>query len=207
MGAPSSSYTVPAGQPHCRKGHQTSGVGPPTLLTLRLELRSFRVDDLDALAAIYADPEVMRYILGGVSEGPRTRELTAASMDAYTAEWTDHGYGVWAVVDRSNSQLLGVCGFVDRAEIGYIFGRASWGRGIATEAARACLWYGFERLDYEEIGAGAKLENAASLRVLEKLGMRRAANDYFDLNDGAYYRLRRDDYTLPSDVSLAHPDS
>jgi ribosomal-protein-alanine N-acetyltransferase len=81
----------------------------------------------------------MRYIRGGVCEGPRTREQTAASMDVYAEKWAQHGYGVWAVVDRSNSQLLGVCGFVDRAEIGYIFGRASWGRGIATEAARAGL--------------------------------------------------------------------
>src|SRR5262249_8742036 len=101
-------------------------------------------DDLDTLAAIYADPEVMRYIRGGVAEGPRTREQTAASMAAYANEWEQHGYGVWAVVDRSNRQLLGVCGFVDRAEIGYIFGRASWSQGSATEAARACLWHGFE---------------------------------------------------------------
>jgi ribosomal-protein-alanine N-acetyltransferase len=176
---------------------------PPTLLTPRLELRAFRPDDLDALAAIYADPEVMRYIRGGVSEGPRSREQTATSMDAYAEEWAQHGYGVWAVVNRADGLLLGVCGFVDRAEIGYIFGRASWGRGIATEAARACLWYGFERLGYEEIGAGAKRENVASLRVIEKLGMRHVANDYFDLNGGAYYHLSRDDYILPSDTSLA----
>jgi RimJ/RimL family protein N-acetyltransferase len=180
-----------------------SGAVPPMLLTPRLELRAFRPDDLDSLAAIYADPEVMRYIRGGVAEGPRTREQTAASMDAYAEEWTQRGYGVWAVVNRADGQLLGVCGFVDRAEIGYIFGRASWGHGIATEAARACLWYGFEHLGYEEIGAGAKSENVASLRVLEKLGMRRIPNDYFDLNGGAYYRLSRADYTPSGDVSLA----
>jgi ribosomal-protein-alanine N-acetyltransferase len=170
-----------------------------------MELRAFRPDDLDALAVIYADPEVMRYIRGGVAAGPRTREQTAASMDAYAAEWDQHDYGVWAVVSRADGQLLGVCGFVDRAEIGYIYGRASWGKGIATEAARACLWYGFERLGYEEIGAGAKRENVASLRVLEKLGMRHAADDYSDLNGGAYYHLMRDNYTSPEDVSLAQP--
>jgi ribosomal-protein-alanine N-acetyltransferase len=169
-------------------------------------MRAFRPDDLDALAAIYADPEVTRYIRGGVTEGPRTREQTAASMEAYANEWAQHGYGVWAVIDRANSQLLGVCGFVDRAEIGYIFGRATWGQGIATEAARACLWYGFERLGCEEIGAGAKRENVASLRVLKKLGMRRAANDYFDLNGGAYYHLVRDDYTPSEDISITQAD-
>jgi ribosomal-protein-alanine N-acetyltransferase len=178
----------------------------PTLLTPRLELRAFRPDDLDALAAIYADPEVMRYIRGGVAEGPRTREQTAASMDAYTAEWEQHGYGVWAVINSADGQLLGVCGFVARAEIGYILGRAAWGKGIATEAAHACLWYGFEHLGYEEIGAGAKRENVASLRVIEKLGMRRVPNDYFDRNGGAYYELMRSDYAAPDDVSLAPPD-
>jgi ribosomal-protein-alanine N-acetyltransferase len=178
---------------------------PPTLLTPRLELRAFRPSDLDALAAIYADPEVMRYIRSGVAEGPRTREQTAASMNAYAAKWDQHGYGVWAVVSRADGQLLGVCGFVDRAEIGYIFGRAAWGQGIATEAARAGLWYGFERLCCEEIGAGAKRENVASPRVLEKLGMCRAANDYIDLNDGAYYHLMHSDYTPPGDVSLTQP--
>src|SRR5215831_13750260 len=142
-----------------------SDTDPPSLLTPRLELRAFRPDDLDALVAIYADPEVMRYIRGGVTEGPRTREQTAASMEAYANEWEQHGYSVWAVIDRADGQLLGVRGFVDRAELGYIFGRASWGQGIATEAARAGLWYGFERLGYEEIGAGAKRENVASLRV------------------------------------------
>jgi ribosomal-protein-alanine N-acetyltransferase len=178
----------------------------PTLLTLRLELRAFRPDDLNALAAIYADPEVMRYIRGGVAEGPRSREQAAASMESYAAGWVEHGYGVWAVVDRSNEQSHGVCGFVDRTEIGYIFGRASWGRGIATEAACACLWYGFEYLGYEHIGAGAKRENVASLRILEKLGMTRSANDYFDRNGGSYCRLMRSDYTPPDNVSLAPPD-
>jgi ribosomal-protein-alanine N-acetyltransferase len=183
-----------------------SATVPPTLLTPRLELRAFRPNDLDTLAAIYADPAVMRYIRGGVSEGPRTREQTAASMEAYANDWDQQGYGIWAVVDRSYNHLLGVCGFVDRAEIGSILGRAFWGQGIATEAARACLWYGFERLGLAEIGAGAKRENIASLRVLEKLGMCRGANDYFDLNGGAYYHLTRSDYTPPSDVSVAQMD-
>jgi RimJ/RimL family protein N-acetyltransferase len=99
----------------------------------------------------------------------------------------------------------GVGGFVDRAEIGYIFGRASWGRELRPRR-RAGLWYGFERLDYEEIGAGAKRENVASLRVLEKLDMRRAPNDCFDLNGDAYYHLLRGDYIATEDVSLAQPD-
>jgi RimJ/RimL family protein N-acetyltransferase len=68
-----------------------SGAIPPTLLIPRLELRAFHSGDLDALAAIYADPAVMRYIRGGVAEGPRSREQTAASLESYAAAWAEHG--------------------------------------------------------------------------------------------------------------------
>ncbi|HEU0028028.1 MAG TPA: GNAT family N-acetyltransferase [Ktedonobacterales bacterium] len=161
----------------------------PTLVTLRLTLRAFQRDDLDALAAIYADPEVTRFLRSGV----RTGEQTAAVLDEYIAEWRDVGYGVWAVEARDSHTLLGMCGFVGKAELGYVFGRVAWGRGIATEAARACLQYGFERLGWDVIGAGALRANSASLRVLEKLGMRPAPNDYFDANGGAWFVLRRED--------------
>lgn len=162
----------------------------PTLVTARLRLRGFHRDDLATLAAIYADPDVMRYI----RDGARTTAQTAANIDTYDAEWALHGYGVWAIVDRESEMLLGMCGFVERAEIGYIFGRASWGRGIATEAADTCLWYGFTHLGFDEIGAGALEDNAGSRRVLEKLGMRPEANDYFESHGGVYYHLPRADY-------------
>ena len=160
----------------------------PTLVTPRLTLRGFRADDLDALAPIYADVAVTRYLRSGV----RDRAQTAAALDAYIAEWRDHGYGIWAVVAQGDHALLGMCGFVGKAELGYIFARAAWGRGIATEAARACLQYGFERLGWGAIGAGALRENTASLRILEKLGMRREPNEYFDANGGAWFQLTRD---------------
>ncbi len=162
----------------------------PIILTPRLTLRGFQKDDLDALTSIYADAEVTQYLRSGV----RTRAQTAAVLDAYIAEWRDLGYGAWAVEARGDHALLGMCGFVGKAELGYVFARAAWGRGIATEAARACLQYGFERLGWNAIGAGALRENAASLRVLEKLGMRPAPNDYFDSNGGAWFQLTRDTF-------------
>lgn len=162
----------------------------PVLLTARLRLRGFTPDDLAALATIYTDPEVMRYI----RDGARTEAQTAAAIDAYIAEWTQRKYGVWAVVDRQNNLLLGMCGFVERAELGYIVGRASWGRGFATEAADASLWYGFAHLGFDMIGAGALRENAGSQHVLEKLGMRQTANEFFDSHGGIYYHLESRDY-------------
>lgn len=159
----------------------------PILTTERLTLRPFASDDLDALAAIYADPGVMRFIGSGV----RTRERTAADIAAYGAEWREHGRGVWAVTETATGQLLGMCGFVERAELGYIFGRFAWGRGIATEAARTCLHFGFARLGYDVIGAGALKENHASLRILEKLGMHPAPNAHYDDHGGAYCTITR----------------
>jgi ribosomal-protein-alanine N-acetyltransferase len=163
---------------------------PPELATPRLLLRAFATDDLDALSAIYADPDVMATIRGGV----RSRAATEAALAAYADEWEAHDYGVWAVIERESGALLGMCGFVAHAELGYIFARAAWGQGIATEAAAACLTYGFTLPDFDEIFAGALAENAGSRRVLEKLGMRRWPNDYFDRNGGVYYRIERRDW-------------
>ena len=163
----------------------------PNLTTERLTLRPFTPDDLDALAAIFADPDVTRYISSGV----RTREQTAAAITAYSEAWRTQGHGVWAVTETATGRLLGLCGFVDRAELGYIFGRFAWGRGIATEAARACLRFGFERLSYETIGAGALKDNAGSLRILEKLGMHPTPNAHFDDHGGAYFEIARVEWT------------
>jgi RimJ/RimL family protein N-acetyltransferase len=163
---------------------------PPLIETARLELRPFASTDLDALAGIYADLAVMATIRGGA----HSREQTSANIQAYTEEWEQHGYGVWAVTEKPNSMLLGMCGFVARAELGYILARAAWGRGIATEAAGACLRYGFETLGYEEISAGALRGNTGSLRVIEKLGLRQTPNEFFDAHGGVYFTLVRAAY-------------
>jgi ribosomal-protein-alanine N-acetyltransferase len=163
----------------------------PTLVTERLMLRGFQPTDLDTLAAIFADAEVTRYLRSGL----RTREQTSAALDAYIAQWREHDYGVWAVVARDTRTLLGLCGFPERAELGHVLARAGWGRGIATEAARACLRDGFQRLGWDVVGAGALRANLGSIRVLEKLGMRRAPNAYFDDNGGVWFELTHESWS------------
>lgn len=162
----------------------------PVITTDRLTLRPFAPSDLDSLAAIYADAEVMRYIKGGA----RSREQTAASIAAYADEWSAQGYGVWAVTATATGLLLGMCGFVDRAELGYILGRGAWGHGVASESARACLRFGFEHLGYDVIGAGALKTNAASLRILAKLSMRPTPNAHYDDHGGAYCAIARTEW-------------
>lgn len=162
-------------------------VSAPVLLTPRLCLRTFRDSDLDALAAMYGDATVTRYLPFGL----RDREQSAAALAVYRKMWREHGYGFWVVETRDDQIMVGLCGFVAPGELGYAFAPAAWGRGMATEAGHACLRYGFERLGWETIGAGAQRENAASLRVMEKLGMRRAPNNQYDENGGVWFEVSR----------------
>lgn len=160
---------------------------PPELVTPRLTLRAFAPSDLDALASLFADPEVMRMNGSGV----RSRIETEASLATNAEQWRTRGAGDWAVTRRATGELVGLCGFVEPAVLGYIYSRATWGQGIATEAAAACVACGFERLGFDEISASAAATNAASRRVLEKIGMRRRPNAYFDDNGGVYYAITR----------------
>ncbi|HEY6760869.1 MAG TPA: GNAT family N-acetyltransferase [Baekduia sp.] len=149
--------------------------------TERLRLRRWRPEDRAGLAAINGDAEVMRWIGSGRVLG---RGLSDELVDRFEAEWRDRGYGLWAVEWKDGGGgLLGFCGLTSpsfmvdadaapAAEIGWRLARAAWGRGVATEAARAAVAYGFgERCGLREIVAVVAPENARSLRVVEKLGM------------------------------------
>ena len=100
---------------------------------------------------------------------------------------------------RGNEDLLGFCGFVrlegmEEMELGYELTQKVWGRGLATEASRACLRYAFEKAGLERVIAGADTLNGASLRVIEKLGMRPVGNINPNAPDELYYVLYREDF-------------
>lgn len=106
---------------------------------------------------------------------PIPREGTAERLASQVERWRTRGSGVWAVLERISNELAGHAGFVtpeapDRVELIYALGRDWWGRGFATEAATACLRYGFEVLDFTEIEALAFPENEPSIHVMHKLG-------------------------------------
>jgi RimJ/RimL family protein N-acetyltransferase len=155
----------------------------PSLETERLLLRPWRpAEDLDALAAVNADPEVMRFV---TPNRRLTRVETAAQLERFVAHWDEHGFGLWAVVPRlePHAACIGFAGLaipsflpeiLPAVEVGWRLARASWGRGYATEAARASLAFGFERLGLRAIVAVVDAGNDRSLRVAEKLGMRPA---------------------------------
>jgi RimJ/RimL family protein N-acetyltransferase len=142
------------------------------ILTERVRLRPLRENDLDArYLAVFSDPEV------SWSGRARSVDESRASLDAKLAHVREHGFGMMAAIDRETGELLGYAGlqhFEDgpEVEIGYYFGRSPWGRGLATEIARALVEHGFSDLGLERIVAVVRPENQASQRVLAKAGLR-----------------------------------
>ena len=153
----------------------------PSVETERLLLRPWRpAEDLDALAAINADPAVMRWV---APNRPLRREETADFLDRVIRHWDEHGFGLWALVPRleAGAGCIGFAGLaipsflpavLPTVEVGWRLGSAWWGRGLATEAARASVEFGFERLGLRSIVSIVDARNERSLRVAEKLGMR-----------------------------------
>lgn len=143
--------------------------------TERLILRHLADDDLDALARIQGDPEVMRWF----PSGPRSREETRRDLARCIATQAEHGFSLWAAVDRTSGRLVGRCGLLpqklqgaDEVEIAYLLDRASWGLGLATEAARAIRDLGFDRFGLDRLVSVIDRGNLASRRVAEKNGLR-----------------------------------
>ncbi|GGX63846.1 GNAT family N-acetyltransferase [Streptomyces hiroshimensis] len=151
---------------------------PLTLLTPRLTLRRWRADDLEPLAAINADPEVMRWIGDG---SVQDREGTSAAMAAWEREWDERGVGLFAVEVRQSRRLAGFAGLSVPAElpelrpaveIGWRLGRPFWDHGLATEAARAVLDFALRDRGLARVVGVHRTGHDAPAAVMRKLGMR-----------------------------------
>lgn len=169
----------------------------PEIETARLLLRMFSRDDLDDLSRIYADADVMRYLLGH----PLTRDETTGWLNYFLAGWEDYGFGWWAAVLKESGELIGHCGLqfihvTPEIEVTYGLAKAYWRMGLASEAARACLRYGFAQLKVDRIYALAEPGNIGSHRVMERVGMRYDKTEYYkdDLYEGdlIYYVMSRE---------------
>jgi RimJ/RimL family protein N-acetyltransferase len=144
----------------------------PTLTTERLILRAFRDDDLDAYAEICADPEVMRYLGDGKT---LSRAEAWRQMAFIVGHWQLRGFGLWALEETESGRFIGRAGLLQPEgwpgfEVGWTLGRASWGKGYATEAAREALRYAFEVLDRDHVISLIRPDNHPSIRVAERLG-------------------------------------
>jgi ribosomal-protein-alanine N-acetyltransferase len=144
------------------------------LTTARLRLRPFTAADRDAIHAVYADPEVMRYVGNGAH---RTLEETDTALRIYGDVLARVGYSFLAVTELDGGALVGDGGLYPLSgqgpdvELGYTLARGAWGRGYATELGRALVDYAFEVLHVPRVVAQVEPANVASRHVLEKLGM------------------------------------
>lgn len=135
-------------------------------------MRRLTPDDLDSYAAMYADPDVMRYLEDG---RPLDRAAAWRSMALHLGHWELRGYGQWALVERTSGRFVGRAGLWQPEgwpglEVGWILARPYWGRGFATEAAQAALTYAFEAIGAESVCSLIIPQNAPSIRVAERLG-------------------------------------
>ena len=145
------------------------------LETPRLILRDWQHSDHEAYLAMNADPEVMEFF-----PSLMTREQTLAQISRITLAIAENGHGFFAVERKDNHQFIGFAGlnyvtfesnFTPCTEIGWRLSRENWGKGFATEAAKACLEFGFDKLNLDAIYAFTALKNARSENVMKKLGM------------------------------------
>jgi len=145
------------------------------LKTPRLWLRAWRDEDLDAHAALNADPRVMEFF-----PATRTRAESDASAALIAKHFAERGFGFWVLEVPGVLPFAGLVGlnvmtidahFTPALEVGWRLARDAWGQGYATEAARACLDYAFDERGYDEVVAVTAVQNARSRRVMEKLGM------------------------------------
>jgi len=154
------------------------------LQTDRLRLRAWRDTDRDAFARLNADARVMHYFPALL-----TREESDALADRIQALIDEQGWGLWAVEVVGVAPFIGFVGlarprfdahFTPCTEVGWRLAAEFWGRGYATEAARAALRFGFQELLLDEIVSFTATDNWPSRRVMERLGMTRDAADDFD---------------------------
>jgi ribosomal-protein-alanine N-acetyltransferase len=162
------------------------------LQTGRLLLRDLEPDDLDALTALFADEEVMRWIGAG---GVLGRDVAAGMIERQQRHYLERGWGQWATVERASGRMIGVCGLIlwpaiggrEELEVAYLLARDAWGKGFATEAALAIRDYGVAiRPDLVSL---IYPDNAASINVARKVGMRWDKEVELEGNMLGLYRL------------------
>ena len=152
-----------------------SGLKVKTIIeTERLLLREITHEDQADLFKLHSDPEVQRYTGEPVVESIEEIKL---AIEGRIEDYKKYGYGRWATRLKSGNQFVGWAGLAylpefDEVDLGYRFLPEFWGLGIATEASRAILDYGFNSLKLKRIVAIALEENIASIRVMEKVGMK-----------------------------------
>lgn len=164
------------------------------LTTPRLRLEPMADAHFDALFAINSLPEVMRYITGK----PDSADDTRAGIERVKARWAALGFSWWSMFELASGQLVGACGVMylgnDPAnphELGWRLHPAQWGRGYASEAAARIAQFAFEDLQAPLVSAICHPDNAASIRVMQRLGMHYRGQERWYEQTVAVYQMTR----------------
>ena len=163
---------------------------PSRVETERLVLRTWHDADRAPFAALNADPDVARYV-----GGPASAERSNAMVDRIRSHWERHGFGLYAVELRDSGAFAGFVGIhhhpdlPEAPEIGWRLARATWGQGLATEAAATVRDLAFDELGLPAIVSATVAPNVASARVMVKIGMRLVREEPGDPYPAVVYRL------------------
>jgi ribosomal-protein-alanine N-acetyltransferase len=168
----------------------------PTLRTPRLLLRPWTPQDAPTLLEILQEPDIFKYF---PPSPPPTLEGVQRYVSHHLAHWQERGYGHWAVADQPGGRPAGWCGLeylpeTGETEVAYLLSRSVWGRGYATEAARAALRFGFQEAGLEGIIGLVHQGNLASIRVLEKCGLRFVDRKVYFGMELCRYRIERAEF-------------
>ena len=163
-----------------------------SLETRRMRLRPLLKSDSANLMKIFSDPIAMEFYLGTKDEA-EAREWIERSQNRYK----DMGIGFLACELKKTGEFLGICGLLfqpaingrDEIEVGYLFVRKFWGHGFATEAAHACIEYGFHQKGYKRIISLIDPNNQKSIRVAERNGLKKEFKTVYKGRDAVVYSL------------------
>ncbi len=160
--------------------------------TPRLLLRTWTIDNAPHALAIWGDHNVMKFIDSGqtLADLNAARQAVARAIESYE----NRGLCLWPVVEKASDRLTGCCGFHafdggPDLELGFYLARCDWGKGYATEAARACVEYAFHTLAADRIVASTYPDNTASIRVLEKTGFSLVGTKRYGEINELFYEL------------------
>jgi ribosomal-protein-alanine N-acetyltransferase len=168
--------------------------------TERLILRKIEEYDLQGIFELDSDPEVHRYL----GEKPiKSIEESKSIVNYIRKQYEEDGIGRWAVVDKMTNEFIGWSGLKYEKEVrkemfyydlGYRLKKKFWGKGIATETALESLKYGFQVMNLEEIYAGAHIENIASNKVLQKVGLKYIETFEYDSAPHHWYKISKSEW-------------
>jgi [ribosomal protein S5]-alanine N-acetyltransferase len=161
------------------------------LETNRLLLRTFTLEDAQLIYELNLDPEITRYTGDPVKDINHAKEVLEQVI---LPQYALYNHGRWAVHIKDGLEFIGWCGLKNRPErneidLGYRFLKTAWGKGYASEAAFACIKYGFEKLNLQRIIGRAMPDNIGSLRVLEKCGMTYTGDEIVDEHPAKTYEI------------------